>query len=149
MVIDFNEIIHKSIDDLAYMEAANNIHWEIQTESGYPFRSDKARLMIILNNLIANAIRYSMNSKNACVKISVNTDEEKAMLTIEDNGIGIQKENLSRIFDMFYRASEATPGSGLGLYIVKETLENLNGSIDVESSPGVGTKFTVMIPNQK
>jgi signal transduction histidine kinase len=149
VIIDFNELIHKSIADLAYMEAANNVHWEIETETTHPFKADKSRLTIVLNNLIANAIRYSMNNKKARVKITANANEELAVLMVEDNGIGIEKENLCKIFDMFYRASEATPGSGLGLYIVKETVENLAGSIEVISSPGIGTTFTVTIPNQK
>jgi signal transduction histidine kinase len=145
--IDFKEIVMKAIDDLAYMEEARDIKWNIHVEDQVTFRSDKTRLMIIVNNLTANAIRYSAKNGSAFVNISVFTDEQKATLVIEDNGIGIESDNLSKIFNMFYRASEATPGSGLGLYIVKETIDTLEGTIEVSSTPGKGTTFTVTIPN--
>jgi signal transduction histidine kinase len=145
--VDFKEIVMKAIDDLAYMDEARDIKWNIHVEDHAAFRSDKTRLMIIINNLVANAIRYSVKNGNAFVNISVFTDEQKATVIIEDNGIGIESDNLSKIFNMFYRASEATPGSGLGLYIVKETIDTLEGTIEVSSTPGKGTTFTVTIPN--
>jgi signal transduction histidine kinase len=67
-------------------------------------------------------------------------------IQIEDNGIGISDEHLPKIFEMFYRASEKSQGSGLGLYIVKETLEKLKGSIHVKSSHGHGSVFSVEVP---
>jgi signal transduction histidine kinase len=65
----------------------------------------------------------------------------------QDNGIGISKENLNRIFEMFYRATSLSTGSGLGLYIVKETTDKLGGKIEVNSSPGEGSTFNLFIPN--
>lgn len=67
-------------------------------------------------------------------------------LKVEDNGQGISPEYHQRVFDMFYRANEQSKGSGLGLYIVKETLDKLSGSIHLESAPGVGSTFTVRLP---
>ena len=149
VVIDFDVMIRKTIEDLAYIEEAMRIEWQITIEARKVFRSDKTRLNIIINNLIANAIRYSANDGKPFVRIHVVTDEDRAVLTIADNGIGIEGENLSKIFNMFYRASETTPGSGLGLYIVKETVEKLVGSIEVTSAPGKGTTFVVIVPNHK
>ena len=63
-----------------------------------------------------------------------------------DNGLGIAKEHVDKIFDMFYRASEQQSGSGLGLYIVKETIEKMNGTITVSSKLGEGSCFTVNLP---
>ncbi|MCE2959012.1 MAG: HAMP domain-containing histidine kinase, partial [Flammeovirgaceae bacterium] len=65
---------------------------------------------------------------------------------VRDNGIGIDPVHISNIFDMFYRASEKSTGSGLGLYIVKESLEKLRGTITVESTPAAGSRFTVTLP---
>jgi signal transduction histidine kinase len=149
VALDFEELIRKAIDDLAYMEEARNIEWRVDVDTRETYRSDKTRLTIIINNLIANAIRYSTSTTKAIVSIDVRPDGDDIVLTIEDNGIGIESKNLLRIFDMFYRASETTPGSGLGLYIVKETVETLNGTIDVKSTPGEGTTFIVKVPNRK
>jgi signal transduction histidine kinase len=149
VVINFEELIKKAIEDLAYIEEARNINWEINVDTSETYSSDKTRLTIIINNLIANAIRYSMNNKKATVKINVFSEGNDIVLTIEDNGIGIESKNLSKIFNMFYRASENTPGSGLGLYIVKETVETLGGSIEVSSIYGKGTKFSVVVKNHR
>ena len=67
-------------------------------------------------------------------------------IKVEDNGQGIPKEYHSKIFDMFYRANELSKGTGLGLYIVKEALVKLTGSINLDSTPGIGTIFTVRLP---
>jgi signal transduction histidine kinase len=69
-------------------------------------------------------------------------------LKIEDNGQGIASEYHSRIFEMFYRANEQSKGSGLGLYIVKEALMKLSGTIDLESAPGIGSTFTIKLPTR-
>jgi len=68
-------------------------------------------------------------------------------VTVEDNGIGISDKYIDKIFDMFYRATESSDGSGLGLYIVKETVDRLKGKIDVQSRPEEGTRFKVEFPN--
>ena len=75
------------------------------------------------------------------------TSAEKTVITVKDNGIGIAEKHVSKIFDMFYRASENSKGSGLGLYIAKETITNLGGTIKVESKFGASTVFEIVIPN--
>ena len=74
--------------------------------------------------------------------------ERDNWVTISDNGIGIDEENLSRIFDMFYRATEQSDGSGIGLYIVKNAVDKLGGQINVASKPGHGTRFNLLLPNR-
>jgi len=109
--------------------------------------SDSLRLKIILNNLLSNAIKYVDESKKE-MTISIKTYNSGAFHKIEiaDNGIGIQEEYKDNIFDMFF-VINSNKGSGLGLYIVKETLDKLNGSITVFSESNIGSKFTVTIPN--
>ena len=68
------------------------------------------------------------------------------MLQVSDNGIGIDERHLENIFKMFYRADEGSKGSGLGLYIVKETVDKLGGKIEVKSKSGEGTSFTITLP---
>jgi signal transduction histidine kinase len=77
--------------------------------------------------------------------VQINT--ERALLFIEDNGIGIPEAYHEKVFEMFYRASSQANGSGLGLYILKETLNRLNGKISVVSGADIGTTFIVEIPN--
>jgi signal transduction histidine kinase len=72
----------------------------------------------------------------------------RLQLSFKDNGIGISPENLNRIFEMFYRASEQSEGSGLGLYIVRNAVEKLGGQLTVASKPGAGTTFQITLPNK-
>jgi signal transduction histidine kinase len=69
------------------------------------------------------------------------------LFKVEDNGIGIRQQYLANIFDIFYRADENAKGSGLGLYIVKETVDKLGGQIQMQSEYGKGTTFTITVPN--
>jgi signal transduction histidine kinase len=99
---------------------------------------------------VSNAIKYRDATKEKCtVKITVEKGKNAWKLNVEDNGIGIAKPFLSRIFEMFYRATDRSQGSGLGLYIVKETVERLYGEIYVDSEEGQWTRFTVAIPNER
>lgn len=83
------------------------------------------------------------------MKISAVVLAEKFQLTIEDNGEGIRPEMQAKIFNMFYRGSVKSAGSGLGLYAVQKALKQLNGNIIVESKLNVGTKMTVLLPMEK
>jgi signal transduction histidine kinase len=115
-----------------------------------PFYSDHSRLLIIMNNMLSNAVRYRDPWKADCfVQVKVEVSETEALLEFTDNGIGIAEHYHAKIFNMFFRASADSKGSGLGLYIVKAAVEKLDGTIEVESELGVGTTFRITIPNQK
>ncbi|MGY8914908.1 MAG: sensor histidine kinase, partial [Flavobacteriales bacterium] len=81
------------------------------------------------------------------LNITVTTDAKNASIVIEDNGIGIGKEHIDKIFEMFYRATKLSTGSGMGMYIVKETIDRLQGTILIESELNKGTTFSISIPN--
>ncbi len=109
--------------------------------------TDRSRLKVILNNLIGNALKYSNPySNDRLVSIVGEVENKRLKIQVQDNGIGISDEHQPKIFEMFYRASEKSQGSGLGLYIVKETLEKLNGQISVDSKPGKGSEFKIEVP---
>ncbi|MBS1977476.1 MAG: HAMP domain-containing histidine kinase [Bacteroidetes bacterium] len=108
--------------------------------------TDKRRLKIILSNLISNALKYARKGNLHQVQVSYWKDPDKWWLKVSDNGTGIPEEYRPRIFDMFFRASNQSEGSGLGLYIVKESLEKLNGTIYMESRVGSGSSFTIGLP---
>lgn len=108
--------------------------------------SDSLRLKIIINNLLSNAIKYSdENKKETLISIKTYNTENFHKIEVTDNGIGIKEEFQSRIFEMFF-VTNNNKGSGLGLYIVKEAIDNLNGNIMVYSESNIGSKFTVTIP---
>jgi signal transduction histidine kinase len=143
-------IIQGVLDNYAYIEDYLSIHKEVELHQESPLYSDPFRLKVILNNLISNALRYSQPEyREAFVKISAQVNPQELVLTIEDNGQGIPAKHTPRIFEMFYLADNRKAGSGLRLYIVKETVEKLNGSIEVYSEIEKGTAFRVYIPNAR
>ncbi len=144
--VDFLKLIEDVYAEQHYDQASQKIHKLIDVEQ-QPFTSDYKRLRVVLQNLVSNALRYANTDQpKPYVKVSAQILQDEARLTVEDNGVGIQQEHLHKVFDMFYRASQVSKGSGLGLYIVKETLEKLGGRISVDSQIGKGTKFTIIIP---
>lgn len=145
-LFSINSMIHEVIENLKYMEGADRIAFLVSTSVEEVY-SDKNRLKVVLSNIISNAIKYhNLNQENPRVEIVVNLSESTVNICIQDNGIGIQDEAREKIFDMFYRATDRSGGSGLGLYIVKEIIERLDGRITVNSVFGEGTTFEVCIP---
>lgn len=146
--VDFSSLIDDSFKHLNYMPGCSTLLKLINIDEHAKLYSDDRRLSIIFNNIISNAIKYQKSDiEDSYVNIEAEITQTELRVEIADNGIGIEEQYLKNIFDMFYRASPEAKGSGLGLYIVQETLEKLNGSIEVESAIGEGTKFTVVIPN--
>lgn len=147
--IDFDGLINSIIEMLRYQEDARDMDFVVEVNvKGNRFFSDVNKLQVIFNNLIANAIKYRKHSQETSyLKIKVDIEEQSASIVIEDNGEGIDESRLQDIFSMFSRFSQRSNGSGLGLYIVKEVIELLNGTIEVHSTPGKGTSFTLGIPS--
>ncbi|ANQ50753.1 PAS domain S-box protein [Flammeovirga sp. MY04] len=113
--------------------------------------TDKYRFRSILTNLYTNAIKYYDREKDKhYLDITASLDDnESLILSFVDNGEGISKHEQTKVFDMFYRASEQSDGTGLGLFIVKEAINVLNGEIHLKSDPNSGTNFTVSLPKLK
>jgi len=146
--IHFEALVNESLQALKYMEGEHICKINVEVVQMGKFISDNKRILVNLNNLIGNAIKYRDKSKqNSYVNISIHSDDSKATIKVEDNGIGIAEDKQSKIFEMFYRGTKFSQGSGLGMYIVKETLEKLNGTITLNSKINVGSTFAVSIPN--
>jgi signal transduction histidine kinase len=145
--VDLNLLVSDVIDNLKFVEGADTIRFEQHINIDHPVQCDKTRLSIILNNLVANAIKYHDPCKeNRWISITTNNSNGTVKLIVADNGTGIKEEYQEKIFDMFYRGTLLSSGSGLGLYIVKQAVEKMNGRIAVNSESGQGSTFFVTVP---
>jgi len=150
--INFESLVHKIIENFRFMPKYEFIRKEISIKQDTEMVSDVERIGVILNNLISNAIRYSVvdGGKEALMKIDIENDDQRAIIRVEDNGEGIAEKYHQKIFEMFFRgSSNARDGSGLGLFICKEVVEKLGGNIQVYSEKDKGATFVVEIPNLK
>jgi signal transduction histidine kinase len=145
--IDFKKIIKESLHSLQYMDDMDRIHLTVSAPESGLFLSDYGRMLSLFNNMISNAVRYRDRAKNSFLHIEVSIRKGMATLVFTDNGIGIETEFQSKIFDKFFRISKDHRGSGLGLHIVHKNILKMNGTIKLRSVLGEGSTFTIEIPN--
>ena len=142
-------LINEVIQDHSFLENFAKLRLDIRVQNTHALYTDPIRLKIILSNLLFNAISYhNYDQKDPFVMIYVGVGKNKCEINFTDNGPGIAPQHHSKIFQMFYRASESSEGAGLGLYIVKETVSKLKGTINVRSFLKTGTRFTIVLPNK-
>lgn len=144
----FQEFVQGLLQDHEFSPNFSKINFIVEDEIGALMCSDKIRMKIILNNLISNAIKFHWvdNCRKPFIRLSATRKEGEYLVTVTDNGSGIHEHHLERIFDMFYRATDTTPGSGLGLYILKESVTKLKGRVEAFSKVEHGTTFNVYLP---
>ena len=145
--INLKEYIDKALSDVRYMGGGDRIHVNIHVSKDLFIVTDPMRISIILNNLISNSFKYcDLTKADPYVTIEVTDQGDRVKIVISDNGEGIAEKHQQKIFSMFYRATERSTGSGLGLYLVKETVDKLKGEISCQSRLGQGSIFTVVLP---
>jgi two-component system sensor histidine kinase/response regulator len=146
--INFENIVNEILFEIDSHLKGTHIQFLKNINEPVYIRSDESRIRIILNNILLNAIKFhDENNSQKSINIRVVTNLDGSIIEIEDNGIGIAPEHQDKVFDMFFRGVHKNSGSGVGLYVAKEALKRINGSIQLESTPGVGSKFIVQIPN--
>lgn len=146
--IEFKTLVSEVVETLKNTDPSVKFNLDIEQEG--EFYNDEFRVHVIMNNLVSNAIKYQKSdNSNPEVNIQIRADQKKATIKIKDNGVGILQEHLENIFKMFFRTKtqNRTPGTGIGLYIVKEALSKINGEIQVNSVYGEGTTFELVLPN--
>jgi signal transduction histidine kinase len=144
----FKEFLDSLIEQFSFYAQAFNLKIESKVENLNEISSDKEKLKIVIENLLDNAIRYSQ--KKGKIKILAQRKNDNLYFEIEDEGIGIPKEDQKFIFQKFFRAKNATifqtQGTGLGLYISKEIIKKLKGKIGFKSQEQKGSTFWFLIP---
>jgi len=146
----FTSLVENILQDYQYSPKFMSLQFILNDHTDSDMVCDVTRLKIILSNLISNAINFHRSEPGVrpYVKIALSMHDGHYVITVEDNGRGIATEHIDKIFNMFYRASEDSQGSGLGLYILKESVAKLDGSISVTSVLNEGTTFKIQLPVQ-
>jgi len=146
--IHIQDLYDSMILKLSSLEGFDSMKCKLEVEQSVPWIGVNNNISVILENIISNAIKYQdKRKKEHWVVTKIKVSPEMVLISIQDNGIGIAEELKDKIFSMFFRGSEISQGPGLGLFLVKEILDNLKGTIKVRSAINEGTTFTISIPN--
>jgi signal transduction histidine kinase len=145
-LINVRTLVEEILHSLRHLPDFGRINFEVKIDNQIELKADKVLVLSVFQNLIHNAINYC-NHQSPWVRIKVEKEGAGVLLEISDNGDGIPATIKDKVFEMFYRGHPDSSGSGLGLFIVKNALEKMEGKISFESELGKGTVFTVHIPN--
>jgi len=143
--LNFSELLKSSIANLQQTISTHQLH--IRRNDVVTVNGDPSRLEQVIDNLILNAVKYSPDADEVIIDSYV--DDNNLVVSIQDFGIGIEQQNLNKIFDRYYRVDNTAAkyqGLGLGLYISSEIVKRHNGSFWIESEPGKGSTFFFLIP---
>ncbi|MCU0354505.1 MAG: HAMP domain-containing histidine kinase [Cytophagales bacterium] len=146
---DLNTLIQQ---DVLEMEELTRTRVVVETKivGEQPVRTDVFRFRVVLGCLLSNAVQYAdLNKPQPTVLVHAHCTPDRLILTVKDNGIGISAEQQPHVFDMFYRGTHTSNGSGLGLFLVKKAVEQMEGKISLKSEEGAGTRVQVILPNHR
>ena len=146
-MVSLNELI---VDCVKMFESDEGRVFNLYLDDIAIIKCDKNKIIQVVNNIISNALKYSPSGEAVDVSLKkcgcIGTDGPS--IIVEDNGLGMSSEQLTRVFERFYRVDSSgnIPGTGLGMSIVKEIVDMHNGKIEIESKEGIGTKVTICLP---
>lgn len=149
--VDIGALAAEAVDNLSELAHRRDCAVTLHVDGEIPnVAGDPAQLEQLIDNLIANAIRYGCNEASNDIEVRVSTVRDRVRLQVRDHGDGIAPEHLPRLTERFYRVDAARSrekgGTGLGLAIVKHIVERHRGTLDIASAPGAGTRVTVDFP---
>lgn len=146
--VDFNKIVAAILEEISLTEGGKAINWRYSGDTDNVFITDHAYLKTVLSNILGNSIKYRDKRKElSFVDISFQKTADQVIITVSDNGQGIREEYMPKIFEMFFRANAETYGTGLGLYIVADLVDKLNGKVSASSVYGQYATFVIVLPN--
>lgn len=144
------DVARTSIDTAKPMAIQKEVKMKLHAPASVSFTGDAGEMEIIFNNLVSNAVKY--NREGGSVDITLTESEQQISIVVADSGIGMTEEEVGRLFQEFVRIknekTKEITGTGLGLSILKKLVETYSGTVSVESTPDVGTKFTVLLPQK-
>jgi signal transduction histidine kinase len=146
--VNFDAMLARAVGGCSQVKGFNRISLQSEIVGDTPVVTDRERLLVVLKSLLANSIAFqNFSIPDPRVRVMITTTPARVQICVADNGIGIPADKLDSIFKLFDRSSTQSQGAGLGLYIAKEVVETLAGTIRVQSHPGVGSTFVVELPN--
>ncbi|MCK5320244.1 hypothetical protein KAJ61_02545 [Candidatus Parcubacteria bacterium] len=143
---DLSELFFDLIENFKIITQERNISLKSDIEKNVFFNGSKKEIEELIMNIVSNSVKYFDSKKNKEIKFVLKRKGSIVKLTIEDNGIGIKKDKIAKLFSRFYRAGKDNRGTGLGLAICKEIVNRHLGDIKVESEEGAGAKFIILLP---
>ena len=145
---DLQAIVEREVRELRDLTNYNRVKITTRITGGCPARTDLFRFRILVNCLISNGINYAnLIRKKPWIKITVGCKADSLVMKVSDNGIGIPCEQQAKVFEMFYRGTHTSNGSGLGLYLVQKAVRQLDGQLKLKSAMGEGTTVAITLPN--
>lgn len=147
--LNLKDLIEDIRTELKYFGNAEKVDLKMDFKDSFGLRSDPYRLKVIMQNLLSNAVNYADFKKpESFVKVSARQKEDKVILEVTDNGKGISESDQAGIFKMFYKGEDLNSGSGLGLFLVKQNVDKLNGELELKSTQGEGSSFIISLPQK-
>ncbi len=146
---DIGKLVDQIVQNNQILAQANNVQIQIDKSGSLPeIFIDRRRIGVVLDNLISNAIKYII--KKGVVNVSVRKDKEEIIFSVRDSGVGIPEAQQSKVFEKFFRSNNISQyqvsGTGLGLYIAKNIVEQSGGRIWFNSKEGIGSTFNFSLP---
>lgn len=149
-IIDFEKEVHAVRESLQFIDGYNAISFSESIDPIHDFYFDQQLLHSILQNLIENGIKYrKLDSHDCRIDIRITNGDNYTKIVVTDNGIGIDKSFQKNVFKLFNRGTQQASGTGVGLYLIRTGIMKTGGNISFESEAGVGTTFTIILPNKK
>ncbi len=146
--VDIGEIINGLQEQFRAELEERSIKISFRANKDVVLFTDKERLTTILLHILSNAINfYDPGKMNRTIFIDARIFSSSYEIAVKDNGMGIARECLSKIFQLFYKGTEKSKGAGIGLYVVKEVIQKMRGLVSVQSQVNIGSTFLVWLPN--
>lgn len=143
-----SELLHEVLEHIKYKSGMSEVDFRVQVDEELEIVTDRKLLRAILNNYIENAAKYRDPQKEKAIsETKISLKDGQIHISVKDNGVGIPESAQNSVFDMFFRGTNTVSGSGLGLYIVKQAVDKLGGTVGMDSTEGKGTTFFAVLPN--
>ena len=149
--LDLKDVVNEVVSSMKLQIEKHHANISVNAEGNTSMQGDRLHLLSVVFNLLDNALKYG--NGNIAVKFDLREKEKEVELSVADNGIGISPEYKDKVFEKFFRVplgnTHNTKGYGLGLSYVAHVIQKHKGKIEIESQPGLGSKFIISLPKQQ